>query len=126
MPTDINRDLGEPMSPERIPFDYIKGADFRVMRADGCIGGVTPNGHLHMVLFSERPAIPRRVVHRRAPDGSLGEEISGETISRNSLVREMLADLFLTRETATAIADFLRLALEQLDERDNFVHKMSE
>jgi hypothetical protein len=127
MPTDVNGGgFGEPLSAERIPFDYIKGTDFRVMRTDGCIGGATPNGHIHMVLYSERPAIPRRVVHRPAPDGTLGEEIESEKVSRNSLVREMHADLFLTREVAEAMVDWLRRALEQLDERDSIIRKMGE
>lgn len=48
-----------PTTAPQIRFNYIKSAQFRVIHADGAIGGVTPNGFIHMALFNERAAIPR-------------------------------------------------------------------
>jgi hypothetical protein len=68
-------------APE-IAFEYIKSNLFRVIHADGAIGGVTPSGNLHLAFFSERPAIPRMIVHKRDPSGTLGPPIPEKTITR--------------------------------------------
>lgn len=91
----------------RVAFDYIKGQFFRVIRADGAIGAVTPNGHIHMALFSERQAIPRRLVHELSATGELGPPIPQETESRNSIVREMDVDVFMPVEVAERIHKWL-------------------
>jgi hypothetical protein len=90
----------EPAIPDagRVSFGHIKSTLFRVIRVDGAIGSVTPNGHIHMAVDSERPAIPRRLVQQLAEDGSLGDLIPSATVSRASVVREMDADIFMSRE----------------------------
>lgn len=91
----------------RISFDYLKSPFFRVIRADGAIGSITPNGHIHFALYSERPAIPRHIVHELDVDGRLGREVPNETVSRGGIVREMEVDVFLTVETAENIKQWL-------------------
>ena len=91
----------------RVAFDYIKSQLFRVVRADGVIGGLTPNGHVHMAFFSERPAIPRRQVFQLTPEGTLGEMLPNETVSRDSIVREMDVDVFMTIDTAKLLYAWL-------------------
>ena len=91
----------------RISFDYLKSRYFRVIRADGAIGSVTPNGHIHLALFSERPAIPRHIVHELDADGRLGSEVPNEMVSRGGIVREMEVDVFLTVEAAENIKQWL-------------------
>src|SRR5438874_108790 len=81
---------------KQLAFDYIKSPHFRALRADGAIGGVTPNGQIHIALYSERPPIPQRVVHRITEENKLGEEIEHQRVSRDAIVREMDADVFLT------------------------------
>ncbi len=110
-------DVGiKPFDSEKVPFDYIKGSDFRVIRADGVIGALTPNGHLHFALYSERLAIPRRVVHRLV-DGQLGEPIAEESVSRNSVVRELHADVFMTPTAATELRDWLNERIQEFEAR---------
>lgn len=92
---------------ERIAFDYIKSQYFRVIHADGAIGGITPNGHIHFALYSERQAIPRRQVHEVLGDGHLGGLIESETVSRGSIVREMEIDVFLTIQVAKSLHEWL-------------------
>lgn len=105
---DVAAEAGDAPT-DRVAFDYIKGQLFRVIRADGVIGSVTPNGNIHMAFYSERPAIPRRLIHRLTPGGGLGELLPTETVSRGSIVRELEADLFVTVE----VAEILRKWLEQ-------------
>lgn len=101
----------------RISFDYLKSPHFRVIRADGAIGSITPNGHIHFALFSERPAIPLHIVHELNPDGSLGEQLPNATVSKGGIVREMEVDVFLTIESARNIKEWLEGKIEEADKR---------
>ncbi|HKQ45619.1 MAG TPA: hypothetical protein VJS47_09515 [Rhizomicrobium sp.] len=94
-------------APPKVAFDYIKSQYFRVVRADGAIGAVTPRGLIHFSLFSERPAIPRRTVHALNDDGTLGLQIESETVSRNSVVRELDVDIFLRPDVAKELHTWL-------------------
>ena len=87
----------------RVAFDYIKGQHFRVIRADGAIGGLTPSGGIHFALYSERHAIPRRLVHQVDDDGGLGDVLPNETVSRDAIVREMDVDVFLSIDVARSL-----------------------
>lgn len=102
---------------DHVVFDYIKSPNFRAIRADGAIGAVTPNGHIHLALYSERAAIPRRLVHEIDADGKLGAKIDDETVSRNSIVREMDVDVFLTVEVAESIRNWLGDRVAEAKER---------
>jgi hypothetical protein len=107
--------LSSGAADDRVSFDYIKGKDFRVIRADGAIGGITPNGYIHFVLYSERGAIPRRQVFALKPDGAVGEIIQAETVTRGSIVREMDVDVFLRPDIAKALHKWLGDHIERID-----------
>src|SRR5438045_3338008 len=109
MSEKIAEKKGDPTSPT-VAFDYIKGNFFRVIHADGALAAPTPSGNLHCVLYSERPAIPRRLVHELKKGGVLGE--IKETDSRNSIVREMDVDIVLTKEVTKALITCLQNALK--------------
>lgn len=96
----------------RVALDYIKSEYFRVIRADGAIGSLTPNGHIHMTLFSERLAIPRRQVYELV-ENRLGSLIESETVTRDSIVREMDVDVFLTIDIAKQIQQWLGDRIEE-------------
>ncbi|RVD54543.1 MULTISPECIES: hypothetical protein [unclassified Mesorhizobium] len=100
--------------PDRVAFDYIKSQFFRVIRADGAIGAITPNGHIHFALYSERAAIPRRIVQELDAAGHLGTLIDSETETRGSIVREMDVDVFLTLESAISLRDWLTQRIDEL------------
>lgn len=105
-------------SPEpTVAFDYIKSPGFKVIRADGAIGAVTPNGHIHMALFSERQAIPRRIVNSLALDGTIGGQIDSQTESRNSIVREMDVDVFLSVDAAELLRNWLDQRINEAKSR---------
>jgi hypothetical protein len=99
---------GTARAPDEVAIDYIKAPDFRIVWADGAMGSPTPSGHIHFVLFAERPAIPRRQVHKLdLVTGVLGEAIPEKTISRGALVREMSCDVMIAPETALTLAQWL-------------------
>ena len=109
---------GNGENARRIAFDYIKSQIFRVVRADGAIGGITPSGHIHFALYSERQAIPRREVYEVSEGGKLGNRIDAETVSRNSIVRELECDVICNVDTAERIGKWLLNHVKTIRERN--------
>jgi len=98
-----------------VSFDYIKAPGFQSLRADGVIGGITPANIIHMAIYSERPAIPRRLTYALSREGELGQLL--EVQSRESIVREMSADVFLELRAAEAIHAWLGDRIAELKQR---------
>lgn len=118
--TKSNKGNGD--ADNRVAFDYIKNNNFRIIQADGAIGGLTPSGKIHFALYSERPPIPRRLVHNINDDGSLGPIIRGETVSRDAIIREMEVDVFVDVAVARSLYKWLG---EKIGEWDNTHGKAS-
>ncbi len=105
-----NDNKSDPTAPSA-SFDYIKSNLFRSIRADGAIGGITPNGHIHMAFYSERHAIPKREVYSINEDGTLNE--LREAYTRSSYVREMDVDVFLALDVAKNVHEWLGKVIEE-------------
>src|SRR5438874_1780807 len=95
------------MAEQLVRFDYIKSNLFRVIHADGVVGGLTPRLDIHMDFWSERFPIPQRVVHTLTDDGTLGEELKTERLTREGIVREVEAGVVLDLEVAKAFREWL-------------------
>ena len=102
--------------PEQVRFHYLKSNAFRVIHVDGAHGGITPKGQIQMALFNERHPIPQQTVHKLAADGSLGELVPAETVTKEGVVREVEAEAVMTLETAKSLVTWLNKKIEQLDE----------
>ena len=107
MADDPKAEKGNGDAGKRVAFDYIKSQQFRAIRADGAIGGITPSGMIHFALYSERHPIPRRLVFEIGADGNLGPSIDSEKIARDAIVREMEVDIFLTHPVAKSLHKWL-------------------
>lgn len=94
-------------------FDYLKSQYFRVIHADGAIGGVTPSGFIHFALYSERAAIPTQITHLIKPDGSLGDTVTEKTVARGTIVREMDVDVILSVPVAESLQKWLGEKIEE-------------
>jgi len=57
-----------------ITYKYERHPDYRIVYANGAVGGVTPRGEILFDLFIEFVGIPDETVHSITPDG-LGPEI---------------------------------------------------
>jgi hypothetical protein len=101
-------------NPTTIRFNYIKSNFFRVVYTDGAIGGITPNGLIHMALFNERAAIPKELVHSVTQEGKLGPIV--ETVSREGVVREMEVDVMLSPNAAKLIHTWLGEQLQKFEQ----------
>ena len=98
-----------------VTFHYLKSQQFRVIHTDGAIVGITPSGHIHMALFSERPAIAREITHA-FEGGKLGDVIEQETVSRAGYVREMDVDAMLDLQTAKDLCTLLTQKVKEFEE----------
>jgi hypothetical protein len=102
--------------PDRLAFDYIKSNFFRVAHVDGAVGSATPSGLIHLACYSERPAIPRRMVFEVSAEGVLGQEVASLKDTRDSIVRELEIDLLMSVEVASGLRDWLTTQLEHVEE----------
>jgi hypothetical protein len=93
--------------PSKIKFDYIKSNFHRVIHADGAWGGITPRGTIILSFWSERPPIPKQIVHQVTPEG-LGEEIKGEREGRDAMIREVEVSVIMDIGAAKAFLAWLQ------------------
>jgi len=89
-----------------VEFDFVKSNYFRVVKGDGAFGGVSPNGSIHMGIYSERAPFPKKIVHELI-GGGIGDEITSRRETRNAIVREIEVDVVLQVEQAVALRDWL-------------------
>jgi hypothetical protein len=104
--------MSENVSPSAVKFHLVKGNFFRVIHADGVIGGITPGREIFLSLFSERGAIPQLIEQAINADGSLGAEIKRS--GKEGIVREIEIGVMLNAKTAKLIADWLSKQAEIL------------
>ena len=98
-----------------VPIHYIKSNQFRVVHADGAMGGGTPNGEfISFALFSERLPFPLQVT-QELRDGVLSEEVG--RISREGIVREIEVNVVLSVDAADRVANWLQERIRELRTR---------
>jgi hypothetical protein len=64
----------EANAARRIVYRYEKHPSYRVIFANGAVGGATPRGDIKFDLFIEYLEVPEETVHSITPDG-IGPEI---------------------------------------------------
>ena len=92
-------------TPSSIKFYYRKGNFFRVIHADGVVGGATPERAVFAALYNQRSPIPRSITQAICPDGTLGEELDRK--SKQGIFREVEVGIVLTPKAAEEIGHFL-------------------
>jgi hypothetical protein len=107
----------EERADAQIIFEYSRDPMFRATHADGFVGGLTPNGQVHIAFFSERPTLPRRHVFKVNPDGSLGAEVPAERARSEAITRDMQVDVLLSVQAAEGLRNWLDQYLRALKAR---------
>jgi hypothetical protein len=100
-----------------ISYDYIKSNQFRVIHVDGVWGGNAPTGFINMSVFSERWPIPKRTVSKFEPEGRVGDEIKEKRVFRDSVVREVDAQLVMSIDVAKRIREWLNDKIATYEEK---------
>ncbi|HKV38014.1 MAG TPA: hypothetical protein VJX67_02285 [Blastocatellia bacterium] len=102
---------------------YSKGANFRVLHADGIYGGILPNLNIHMAFFVERGPLPNFVRYNISPEGMLiGEDESSKSIEQG-IVREVETVVVFDINTAKSVFQWLK---EKLDLAETLVNATQE
>ncbi len=83
---------------------------------DGAIGSVSPNGQIHMSLYSERLPIPRRMVYE-LKENALGDEIEDQRVTRDAIIREMDVDVIMTIDAAESLCTWLQNKIDEANAR---------
>lgn len=107
----------------KIRFDYLKVDHFRNIHVDGAIGGIAPRGFINMAVYTERLAIPQQTVQPMLQNGNLGTEIGKERVSRNSIIRDLEANLVMDADSAKSIVDWLNKKIKLLEKKGNKTRK---
>jgi hypothetical protein len=97
-----------------IRFEYEKSGQFRTVNAVGAtVLGYTPSG-LSIAFFTERPPLPKSMVHRRLPNGNLSEQPEQTDNSTGATIaRDVEFVITLNLETTK---NFLRLLQQSIDQ----------
>jgi len=108
-PADEARPEEQP--PQGVEIHYMKSNLFRVIHADGAVGSITAHGYLHMTLYSERTAIPKRGFRAISKDGlNLEPEKYTETIG--GAVRELEVDVLMGEPLVRELRDWFTKRLD--------------
>lgn len=108
--------------PQEITYHYIKSNFFRVIHADGVIGGVTPAGNVHLAFYSERPAIPQMMKAAVTPEGKLGETIGSS--GKAGIAREMDVDVQLSRQAVIQLRDWLSERIVEIEKASEMAQEL--
>jgi hypothetical protein len=116
MTNEARQEFDEQDDSQEVAFHFIKSNFFRVIHVDGMWGGMTPNGNIHITLYNERGAIPKRLVFGFEEDGTLTDEILKKRESRGGIVREVESELVMDLETAKGFRDWIINAVSEVEE----------
>ncbi len=103
--------------PKKLRYHLLKSNSFRSIHADGVFGGVTPRLTIFATFFNERTPLPDQMVHEIKEDGTIGDEIRDERITRDGVVRELEANVIMDVEFAKVLVDWLRAKIEFVEKR---------
>ena len=88
-----------------IDIQYVKSSGFRVIHADGAIGGVTPKAFIHFALYNERASLPTRAEQRIGEDGKLQPHEVKK--GGQGITRELEVDVLMNLSAAESLRDWL-------------------
>ena len=91
---------------------FIRGNGLRVVHVDGAWGGITPQGLVHLGLFSEYVEPPASVTYAAGPAGQ-AQEI--QRTGGGSVTRELEVIAIMSPNVARAVRDWLDTRIGEVD-----------
>ena len=89
----------------KIHFQYAKAPDYKIVYANGAIGGLTPQSEVKFDLYFEYLPSPTLTTHSRI-HGDLGPEIERQPVEMPFL-RESRVGVVMSPEKARALGEWL-------------------
>lgn len=108
---------------QQLKVDYIKSNAFRVVHADGALGGLTPRLDIHMSFWSERFPIPKEIVYEIDQGAMTGKEIGQLRVAREGLVREVEVGVVMNLETAKVFHRWFGDKIESAEKTKHEIQK---
>ena len=97
---------------QEVNYYFIKSNSFRTVFCDGVFGGMRPDGNLHLTIYSERPAIPQKIVVSINSDGEVIQENKDLREGKEGIVCDVETNLVFDIDTAIELHHWLQ---DQLD-----------
>jgi len=97
---------------KRITITTTKADGFRVVPAEGALGGITPAQMYQINFYIEAPNIPANVTHELSEEGKLGRQLE-VTQEGGDIIREMQCAVLMTVPQAEALARWILNTIEQ-------------
>lgn len=91
---------------------YEKNPLYRSIYTDGAFGGVTPLNQINLSFYATRRPIPKSIEFELTEQGGLGKPISISEDSKIGIMREVEVCIYMNRNTAKEIYEFLKKTLE--------------
>ena len=91
---------------------FIRGNSLRVIHVDGAWGGIAPQGHIHLGLFSEYVEPPTAVTYAAGPN-KRPQEV--KRAGGGTVLRELEVIAILTPEVARSLRDWLNVRLTEVE-----------
>jgi hypothetical protein len=92
---------------------YEKNPMYRTIHSDGVIGGLTPKNMVNLNFYSTRNTIPKSVNHSLDATGKLDKKGIRSEDSEIGILREIEAGVYISKETAEEIFEFLKKILKK-------------
>lgn len=102
--------------PSSVTFRYLESSAFRIVHADGVLGGVTPRGFILMNFFSERFSLPDMTAQEVTAEGKLGRELERDV--KPGIVRELEVGAMMTPDTASSLIGWLQEKIDALKQAE--------
>jgi hypothetical protein len=98
-----------------LTFIFEKAPDFRLMRADGIWGGITPRGDLEINFFLDTNSLPAEATYELTPKNTLGKEQSRKlAYEKGKVLRLVNCGIVVSPNVAKSIVDWLNEKLDAL------------
>lgn len=92
--------------PKKLTITTQKSKDFRIMPAEGALGGITPSQMYQINFYIEAPNIPKEITHELMDDGKLGPQLS-QISDGGEIVRELQCAVLMTVPQAESLAHWI-------------------
>jgi hypothetical protein len=83
-----------------------RAKEYRVIPAEGALGGLTPSQMFQINFYLESPNIPSTVTHELLPDGKLGPQVAHE-FDGGEVLRELQCAVLMTPDQAESLANWI-------------------
>lgn len=104
--------MDDAVKPPQVQIHYEKNPLYRTIYSDGLVGGITPTNAIHLSFYATRNIIPKSTSHVIQKDNTLNPIGEPSKDSKVGIMREIEVGVYVNRQTAKDIYEFLKKILE--------------